>query len=295
MDGYPGRMILPLALALLPLLGQPQIVQLSAEQLDQRLAELQQRPAVGDRIDALSRLFLETPYVEHPLGEGGDGPEPQTRFRLDGVDCQTFVETVLALTNARSVAHARRVLDDIRYFKEPISFATRSHFTEAQWLPSLVGKGYLRDEVPAFDRHAATAELVLERARWSQLPFLQRLLPAEVPEGRFPVRFLTSAQLKKEAGQVANGTVVLVVRAHDPERILRVSHMGFLVRGPAGTLVRHASSTAHRVVEEPIVDYVGRMDGLKKWPVAGYALYLPLDAKARAEQVLPKAAAAASE
>jgi Protein of unknown function (DUF1460) len=281
-----SRMLL--ALLALPLLAAAPISSLSSDQLDQQLASIQHVPNIGDRVDAVSKLFLGAPYVDFPLGEGGSGPEPQDRFRLDGVDCQTYVETVLALINARNTGHAKAILDDIRYAKEPYSFATRNHFTEAQWLPSLTDKGYLRDEVPAIDGRAPSTALILVRDRWSQVSFLKRLEPAEIPEGRFPIKYLTSAELRKHAGSIEPGSVILVVREADPKRIVRVSHMGFVVRGAQGISVRHASSVERKVVEEPLGSYLTRMGEMKKWKVEGYGLYMPLDAKVRATQVLPK-------
>jgi hypothetical protein len=276
-----------LALLALPLLaGGP--VALGDEQLDQTLQELRHVPNMGDRVEMVSKLFLDQPYVYFPLGEGGSGPEPQARFRLDGVDCQTFVETVLALINARNHEHAQAVLDDIRYGKEPFSFATRNHFTEAQWLPALSSKGYLRDAIPSIDGHAPSAELVLERAKWTQVKMLQRLEAAEIPEGRFPIRYLTSAEIRRRAASLEPGSVILVVRDHDPRKVVRVSHMGFLVRSSRGIAVRHASSAEKRVVEEPLSSYMSRMSDQSKWKVTGYALWAPLDARVRASQVQPK-------
>ncbi len=270
----------------LALLAAAPIAQLSDAQLDQKLAGVQKMLVVGDRIDAVSSLFVGTPYVEFPLGEGGDGPEPQARWRLDGVDCQTFVETVLSLANAKSTAHAKALLDDIRYSKPPLSFAHRNHFTEAQWLPANIEKGYLRDEVPSIDGRAPAADLHLARAKWSKLPGLARLASADIPEGKFPIRYLTPAQLKKRASSIEIGSVILVVREDDPKRIVRTSHMGFVLRGPRGLFVRHATSGAeHKVIDEPLDDYLTRMDSFKKWRVIGFGLAMPLDAKVRAGQV----------
>ncbi|GAC1605191.1 MAG: hypothetical protein NVS4B10_18560 [Myxococcales bacterium] len=133
------------------------------------------------------------------------------------------------------------------------------------------------------------AELVLERKRWSQVPALQRLAAAEIPDGRFPIPYLPLAEMKRRARSIPAGTVILVVRAADPDRVVRVSHMGFVLRGPGGTFVRHASPTdalGHQVVDEPFETYLARMSSFKKWPVQGFGLALPLDARARAEQLL---------
>jgi Protein of unknown function (DUF1460) len=278
-----------LAAALLVAAAQPQLAQLSEAKLDRKIAAVHAAPAIGDRIAALSKLMLGTPYADYPLGEGGEGPEPQARFRLDAVDCQTFVETVLALANARDLAEAKILLDDIRYAKAPPSFSTRSHFTEAQWLPANIGKGYLREEARSVDRNAPVAELVLSRAEWSKVPALQRLLAADIPEGRFDIPYLPLAEMKESARRIPAGSVILVVREADPNRVVRVSHMGFVLRGPGGVFVRHASPTdalGHQVVDEPFDAYLTRMSSFKKWPVQGFGLALPLDAKGRAAQVL---------
>jgi len=246
------------------------IAKLSDAQLDAKLTEVQKILNVGDRIDAVSALFVGTPYTEHPLGEGGEGPEPQPRWRLDGVDCQTFVETVLALANAKSTSHAKSLLDDIRYSAPPFSFSHRNHFTEAQ----------------AIDGHAPTAELVLHRAQWMKNAGLARLGSADIPEGKFPIRYLTPAMLKKRRNSIEVGSIILVVRDEDPKRVVRTSHMGFVLRGPSGLFVRHATSGAeHKVIDEPLDDYLARMDSFKKWPVIGFGLVMPLDAKVRASQV----------
>src|SRR2546429_2920719 len=156
---------------------------LSESELDTRIAEAHKLP-FSARIDALSRLFVGVPYTDLPLGDGDSGPEPGPLFRTDGVDCQTYVETVLALANARSLDHAKAILDDIRYADGKPSFQSRNHFTEAQWLPANARKGYLADEVPALDRRAPAETLILDKSQWTQVPGLKRLIPAAVPDGK---------------------------------------------------------------------------------------------------------------
>ncbi len=83
-------------------------------ELQSAIKQAQRSPAVEDRIEQLSRLFLGMPYAQYPLGEES-GVEPQPRWRSDMVDCQTYVETVLAMANATTLAEAKALLDDIRY------------------------------------------------------------------------------------------------------------------------------------------------------------------------------------
>jgi hypothetical protein len=132
------------------------------------------------------------------------------------------------------------------------------------------------------------ADLHLEKAQWSKVPMLKRLLAADIPEGRFPVRYLRAADLKKREKSVEPGSVILVVRDQDPTKVVRVSHMGLLIPCSQGVCVRHASSTERKVVEEGLDSYLDRMKKNTKWPVQGYGLYAPSDAKVRAAQMLPR-------
>ncbi len=270
------------AIALAVLLSGPP---LSDPQLERAIEQAQRTPAIADRIEQLSRLFLGTAYGQFPLGEGS-GIEPQPRWRADMVDCQTYVETVLAMANAASLADAKALLDDIRYRSSPISFATRNHFTEAQWLPANEAKGYLQEETTRLDPRAPSATLVLRREQWSKVKGLERLTTAEIPEGEFSIRYLPLAEARKLGAQFAPGSVLLIVRAADPERVVRVSHMALVVRTERGLVVRHASFGKEReVIEERVGDFLDRQATYRKWPVIGIALALPLDARPRAEQL----------
>jgi hypothetical protein len=255
---------------------------LGERELENAIEQAQRSPAVEDRIEQISRLFLGTPYGQYPLGEG-TGVEPQPRWRADMVDCQTYVETVLAMANATSLAEAKARLDDIRYASPQISFATRNHFTEAQWLPSNEAKGYLREETMEIDPASPSATLVLRREEWSRVKGLERLTPADIPEGRFSIHYLPLAEARERAAQIVPGSVMLIVRAQDQRRVVRVSHMTLVVRTAAGLVVRHASFGKEKnVIEEPIGAFLEKLGTYREWPVIGVALARALDAHGRA-------------
>jgi len=265
------------------------IVAMSPSQLDRALAEAHEMRDFAARVERISSLFVGVPYGQYPLGEGGEGPEPQPRWRVDQVDCQTFVETVLAMSNARSLDAAMEILDDIRYAGTPakISFATRNHFTEAQWLPSNEAKGYLRQTTTAVDPHAAKTTLVLHREEWSKVPGLARLAKADIADGSFELRYLPLEEAKKVSRKITRGTILLIVRAADPQYVVRVSHMGLVVKGKSGKMVvRHASfGKEHEVIDVALPDFLDHLGEFKKWPVSGVALVQPLDASARVAHI----------
>ena len=272
-----------IAIALAALAVAP-VAQLSEQQLDANLAAMHRLP-FAERIERLTQVFLGTPYGELPLGEGS-GVEPQPRWRVDKVDCQTYVETVLAMANARSVEEAKRILDDIRYNGEP-SFENRNHFTEAQWLPVNAQKGYITDEVPALDGRAPTEMLTLIHAQWSKVPALRRLANIHnIPDGKYPVRYLPMDELRSHVKGIASGSIIFVVREHDPNRIVRISHMGFVIKTQNGWVVRHASTgPEHRVIEVPFGEYLEKQSSFRKWKVVGFALAEPVDAALRVSQI----------
>jgi hypothetical protein len=282
-------MTLALAAALIAatLPAAPAPLKLDDAQLDVQVQKAHELP-FPQRIDALSKLFLGVPYGEGPLGDGS-GVEPGPRWNTSAVDCQTYVETVLALANARNVGEAHNILDDIRYSGEP-SFSNRNHFTEAQWLPANLKKGYLTEETSRIDAKAPTETLSLQKSEWSKVPALKRLVPANIPDGDYSVRYLPLAEARAKMNSFEAGSVVMVVREADPSRVVRISHMGFVVPAAGGGLaVRHASTgSEHKVINEPLADFIERQTTYKKWPVAGLALAMPVDASTRVASVIKR-------
>lgn len=274
--------------ALVAVLLSSPVSQLSEQELDARLAQVHTLP-FGERIDRLSGVFLGVPYGELPLGDGS-GPEPWARWRTDKVDCQTYIETVLAMANARNLAEAKHILDDIRYKGDP-SFENRNHFTEAQWLPANIEKGYFTDETPAIDGRAPTETLTLVHAQWSRVKVLQRLANIHnIPDGKYHVRYLPLDELRKYVKNIEPGSIIMVVREHDPNRIVRISHMGFVIQTPKGWMVRHASTgPEYSVIEVPFGEYVAKQASFKKWKVVGFALARPVDAALRVSQIAKQA------
>jgi len=130
---------------------------------------------------------------------------------------------------------------------------------------------------------------MLRKSDWSKVPALERLSSANIPDGKYNVRYLTLSETRAKMGSIQAGSVVMVVRESDPSRVVRISHMGFVVKGAHGLVVRHASTgPAHKVVDEPLSDFIERQTTYKKWPVAGLALAMPLDASTRVAAVVKR-------
>lgn len=251
-----------------------------AASLDRILAKMGDIAPGTERTLRASDLLLGLPYELHPLGEGS-GRDPKPRLRLNAFDCQTFVETALALGEAHSAAEVRAALDDIRYAGSP-SFAARNHFMMSQWIPSNRTKGYLAEPAAT----GAVAEKVITAGSWKARVTPGIVLPPErVPLGRFTLPLTSLDGLLARAAEIPSGTLLLVVRADRPSFPDRVTHLGFVVQRGGRTFFRHASDVFERVVDEPIEHFVAR-NRRYAYPVAGVSLLSIADNSARVARLV---------
>jgi hypothetical protein len=198
------------------------------------------------------------------------------------VDCQTFVETDLALSLAGTLDEAREWLDRIRYRGRTVAYAKRNHFMVGQWLPHLQGLGILREATERLSGAEITSlDIDYDAINWASIP--RRFLPEHfavehVPTGQFTLPYMSVDQFAEVAETVPSGTLLLLVRAPRPLIPVRVSHLGFVVRAKRGdrAVFRHASREGWgRVVDEDLVRYLRRLQANKRWPAIGVNLQMP--------------------
>lgn len=192
-------------------------------------------PQIGDE-------YMGVKYVNDPLGEGR-APDTDPLIRSDAFDCTTFVETVLAHGDVDT-------LNKIRYKNGEIDFINRNHFIETEWLPN---NADIVKNVSARYGQPALRHVVINRAVW-----LQRVhnidsdaAAVETDIEYIPYDNITTLETNRPM------VVLFIVGNTGKSDIigtdLAVVHMGFLM--PNGIL-RHASSTAGRVVDVPMSEYI---------------------------------------
>ncbi|HEY3445171.1 MAG TPA: N-acetylmuramoyl-L-alanine amidase-like domain-containing protein [Myxococcales bacterium] len=252
----------------------------TAEQIDAVFSSLASLPDVRARVVAASERFVGVPYQFDPLGEGpGNPPDEEPRLRFDRMDCQTFLETVLALAHAKTAGELLPRLDDVRYLGSP-AYAHRNHFFEGQWVPANARKGYVRDATFAIAGKDAIAHVkVITRERWDQRTVGEKIaLPEDrIPVGRFPMSYLPLKKVVERAKDIPSGTIFAVVRADKPLTPTMVSHLGLVVQKADGTSMRHAGKEFFNgVADEPVAHFVERNASYQKWPVLGLWLLEPV-------------------
>lgn len=104
------------------------------------------KDAISTAIEENSARFVGKPYAGGPLGEGPNGfisTNPIVCFSK--FDCTTYVETVTALSRAKSPTEFKQEIRRIRYHDSNISYEDRKHFTEHDWLPGNIKEGVISD------------------------------------------------------------------------------------------------------------------------------------------------------
>ncbi|WP_224243745.1 N-acetylmuramoyl-L-alanine amidase-like domain-containing protein [Hyalangium gracile] len=238
------------------------------------------------RLLDVSARFLGTPYVASPLGEGS-GVDPDPTFRMDAVDCLTFVEETLALSLAREDGEVPTLLERIRYASTPV-YEDRNHLMEAQWLPNNLRKGFLEDVTRRYGgEDTVQVRKVLTARTWTSRSSQELKLPKErQPTGTFSLDIIPLERVMAHARKVRSGTILVVVRDDLPLKATRITHLGFVVQKGKRTWLRHAARSGYlRVVDEDLETFLARNARYTKWKVTGVSLFeahLPEEAGERA-------------
>ena len=191
------------------------------------------------RLDLLSATFVGRPYLDQPLVGSPTEPEKMVS-RLDGFDCVTFVESVLALARSRTPTDFEQELAAVRYDQGRVDWLARNHYMTL-WIERNGSAGIVR---PQGVEHWTGETPVRRLCCLGDYPPLDRriaFLPAD------------AADRLGEWGR--SGDVLCFVSQRDD---LDTFHVGLLVRRDADLTLRlrHASRSAGSVVEQPLTEFL---------------------------------------
>lgn len=251
------------------------------------------KPDRASALEAISARLLGVPYKLGVSGEGRlDVYDQDPLWRLDALDCTTYVETVMAAAAARDPRGFERALFSVRYEGGWVSYVTRNHFPEADWLPNNERAGHVLDITRAlFPDLARDTSLVISKARWYAAKTANDIEPRERDEAlrerlaaelrdlapRFRDEPVTLPYLPMQSFYVKNpengelepnlevlrkiptASIFNIVREGwaPGGHALAISHQGFLIQKADGLYMRHAS-TNKQVMEDRIDVYFRR-------------------------------------
>ena len=218
---------------------------LDRRRVEQLLSQTKYEPGAGGRIDALSRHFLGHPYQTNPLIGSADQAEVFTAS-LDGFDCVTFIETILALARASNVDEFTEWLRKIRYEQGRIQWERRNHYM-TQWIRNNERQGIIRPV-------SAPAVPVISRER------VLDSVPGLAAQ-RTTVKCVAKPAMPRLEPYLQSGDLIFFVSTR---RNLDVFHAGIIVRDGKRVLMRHASRSQGLVVEQELSEFLkaNRMAGV---------------------------------
>lgn len=246
------------------------------------------------RITLASQYFLGKPYVLGPLGEGAHGRfDKDPLYRTDMFDCTTYVSTVLALANSKTLPEFKQQINAVRYKDGKVSYLTRNHFMSTDWNINNAANHKIRDITGNITNDkgqavAKQAQAIIDKPNWLKSAKIGLIKPNTLP---LQTRQRRLALLKKQASQVhaergrilylplnrlfnskgkandylfsqiPSGSIIEIVRPNWNIKAkagtnLNVSHLGFAIRTPKGLMFREASQVKHKVIDIPLQTYL---------------------------------------
>ena len=197
---------------------------------------------VKRRMALLARALLGRPYLCDPLGPGN--PEKLV-LQLQGFDCVTFVESVLALARSRTPGEFMAELVAMRYRGGLVAFEHRLHYF-SDWMRENQRRGAIRVRTPGAGSHPLALHLECIAA-----------LP--VKQIRFHV--VPKREFSKAWRRIEDGSVVGFASLR---RGLDFFHTGVLfwqesaMPGTRELVMFHAAKSARKVTVEPLIDFLQR-------------------------------------
>ncbi|MGA7871137.1 MAG: N-acetylmuramoyl-L-alanine amidase-like domain-containing protein [Candidatus Binatus sp.] len=218
---------------------------LSRRRVERLLSQTKHDHSAARRINVLSRRFLGHPYKPNPLIGSADTAEVFTAS-LDGFDCVTYIETVLALARASNVDDFTEWLRKIRYERGRIQWERRNHYMTL-WIRNNLRQGIIRPvsmpAVPTLSR-----ERVLD------------VVPGLAPQ-RTRVKCVPKPGLPRLERYLQTGDLIFFASTR---KHLDVFHAGIIVRDGRKVFMRHASRSRGLVVEQKLSEFLkaNRMAGV---------------------------------
>jgi cell wall-associated NlpC family hydrolase len=220
-----------------------------AQLIRQLIAETRSMKTVAERMKHVSARLLGATYLRSPLI--GSPTEAEVFVtRLDGFDCMTFLETLLAMARAKTSDEFSALLKKIRYRNGVVDYQQRLHYA-SEWANHLVELGWLANMIGG--------EAVIHREKW--LDFVPGISPVNAR-----LRYYPRQELATVSRWLRDGDLILFASGR---KGLDVSHAGMIVRSGEQVLMRHATRSHKKVIEQDLAEFFGIL------PMNGFMIFRP--------------------
>jgi hypothetical protein len=224
---------------------------LNAGKASSLLREAADHASLAGRIDVISARLIGLPYLENPLGGGPDSRE-NLRIPLEGFDCVTYIETVLALARSRRVEEFIDAVRRMRYEGGKIDWFHRNHYM-IDWAEKNEKRKLIKNITDGPEAVKKSRKLTIVKG-----------LPAKAAE----FDCIPKRRVNRVSDRVETGDIALFVSAR---KNLDVFHTGFIVKRGDELFLRHATRSKGKVIEQKLSEF------LKSHRMSGLILLRPLD------------------
>ncbi|MFH1643319.1 MAG: N-acetylmuramoyl-L-alanine amidase-like domain-containing protein [Patescibacteria group bacterium] len=190
----------------------------------------------GDRIDYISKMFLEIPYKADTLNTDKDLSENLV-IKLDEMDCSTFLDYVVALSLSNDFSDFYDKLKLIRYENGEVSFIKRNHFF-AQWIDNAYNINNISNTFEGF---------ICEQKELNSKEWVEGIAPIDKE-----ICFVPRENLMESYQFLKNGDLIGFYTKNEG---LDITHLG-IISISEKILLRHASSIKGKVIEESLEEYL---------------------------------------
>lgn len=225
----------------------------------------------GQRVSAIGKKFIDTPYVAHTLEDSVE----QLTVNLSELDCTTFVETVMALaitagekrTSWRDFVYNLR---RIRYRNGEINgYPSRLHYI-SDWIVDNSHRGnftevtnrlpehrYVVKSINFMSRHAGSYPALADSSALDRIKQIER----GYVNHRYPIIRTNALSNKNVYGALREGDIVALTTSN---KNLDVSHLGLITIVDGKPHLLHASSSLGKVTVTtiPLHDFLKRNTSL---------------------------------
>ncbi len=221
----------------------------------------------GKTIVAVGKTFMGTPYVAKTL-EIGD--TETLVINLQGLDCTTYVENVLAFSlmlekRESSFDDFTKRLENIRYKDGELEgYASRLHYF-SEWIANNEKKGLLKDITSEIGGTEITKDINFMSTHRELYPFLsndknfEKIQASENYLNDQAICILPQDQVADNEYLIQTGDIIALTTSIDG---LDITHTGFATREKDGRIhLLHAStgSMEVEVSELPLADYLKKI------------------------------------
>jgi|SRR5476649_1260906 len=207
---------------------------------------------LGQLVSMISQTFLDTPYQANTL-IGSAGLTERLVANFGGVDCFTLLDYVCALARSHGEREFFTQLATIRYHAGEIDFMQRNHFF-SDW--------FAREPANAIDiTGELSPDVITVSKNLNRKGTDEEYIPGLGIVAR-EITYIPTEKINDDAVTRLNSGDLIGI--YSKSQGLDVTHVGFLIKDPAGVYLRNASSLKAnmKVVDSPLLEYLQNKLGI---------------------------------